>query len=422
MVFGWGKKKEETIPATQTMTISEIGSILSQQRHEKQKLAIQKTKPLFEQIQKELSSISTIISQLKSDDLKIDDIDARIRMHVVRSKAEVIETISREVQKHTPQISTYDDLLNASEVLSHTIKKIGDVLGKNSRVIHVFAKKYALQLKTHLEQITKNNLVITKLIGDVTGFESTASEIRNKVEKITQIDSEINQKTGHLGKLAELHEKYVSEIESTEKKISDIKSSPQFAEFLKDKQQMSLLVSQQEKLNKEIDDEFSKISRPLGKYVYVTSLEKPLKAILERLVENHSDAVSVQNKGAIVVVLESCMKAILSGTVSVKESDKSVSQITYLISHLDEFVAKKTGLESQISLLEQKLDAFGEKSLGELERVLGRTRSDKIDSESKMASLRTDLDSVSTQRQKLVEDVAHSLGALGGTKYEIRSA
>lgn len=426
MVFGWGKKKEEkkveqheeTKP--QTITLSQIESLLQQKKQLKQEVAFHQAAPLFNKIQNELSLLSKIASQLKSDDLKIDDIDKTLQVLVVRSKSEVIETISRESKKTIPNISSYDDVVFASEISGRILKKIGDVLGKNSRIIHVFAKKYTKDLKTHLEQITSYQDIISKQIEELSSFDSSASTIKTTTEKITQLYGELDEESSHLEKLKEFQKECVETIASTEQEISSLRSSPQYAEFLEYKKQIDHVRSQQYKLNKEIDDEFSKISRPLGKYVYVTSLDKPLKIILESLIANSSDTLSQENKGQVVTVLESCMKGILSGTVSVKETEKSVSQITHLISLLDDFIARKTKLQSQIKNLEEKLSIFDPKQFDDLDRQLERAKLDKEDANSKMKDLQAALDGDRTQRQKLIEQLQKSLKDLTGTKYTIQ--
>ena len=424
MVFGWGKKKddaaEQISTQSQAISLSEIESILQEKKHKKQKLAVQQTKPLFEQIQKEMGSIYKIISHLKSDDLKVDDIDKTLKVLVVRSKSEVIEIISKESQKTLPQISSYDDLLKASEISSHILKKIGDVLGKNSRVIHVFAKKYAQDLKTHLELITTHQSTISKQIHVISSFDSSALTIKNIAEKILQFNNEIVEKTQHIDKLKEFQNECVDTINLTEQKIVSMRSLPQFTKLLECQKQIKQVAVQQGGLNKEIDDEFSKISRALGKYVYVSSLEKPFKVILEKLIANHADTISSENKDAIVTVLESCMKGIMSGTVSVKETDKSVAQITNLISLLDDFIARKTALQSQSKGLQEKLGIFDSRQLEELERQLERAKLDKADTESKIKTLQADLDNDYNQRQNLIEDLQSSLEGASGTKYTIQ--
>ncbi|HXW01755.1 MAG TPA: hypothetical protein VD828_00075 [Candidatus Nitrosotenuis sp.] len=424
MVFGWGKKKdsapEQISKQDQMITLSEIESILQQKKHEKQNLAIRRTKPLFEQIQKEIELIGKIISQLKSDDLKVDDIDKTLKVLVVRSKSEVIEIISKESQKTLPQVLSYDDLVKASDVSSYILKKIGDVLGKHSRVIHVFAKKYAQDLKTHLELITTNQSAISKHIHDISSFDASSLTIRNTAEKILQLGNEIAEKTQHIDKLKEFQKECVDTINLTEQKVASMHSSSQFAKFLECQKQIKQVMAKQDDLNKEINDEFSKISRPLGKYVYVTSLEKPFKVILERLIVNHADTISSENKDAIVTVLESCMKGIMSGTVSVKETEKSVAQITHLISLLDDFIARKANLQSQHDDLQEKLGVFDSKQLEDLEKQLERAKLDSSDTESKVKTLEEDLDNDYKQRQKLIEDLQSSLEGASGIKYTIQ--
>lgn len=422
MVFGWGKKKQESteqIPKTtqQTITLSEIESILQEQKQTKQKQILQQTKPLFDKIQNELNLIAKIISQLKADDLKVDDIDKMLQVLVVRSKSEVIEIVSKESQKTIPPISSFDDVIKASEISSHALKKIGDVLGKHTRIIHVFAKKYAQDLKNHLGVITESQTTITKQIGNLSSFDYSASSIKTLAEKISNLKNTIDEKSRHIGKLEEFYNECISTIDSTEQKISSMRTSPQHTKFLEYQQQIRQVATQQENLNKEIDDEFSKVSRPLGKYVYVTSLEKQLKIILERLIANSSEVVSQENKDAIVTVLESCMKGIVSGTVSVKETDKSVAQVTHLISLLDDFIEKKGRLQSQRRDLEGKLAIFDPKQLDELKKHLERAKLDKDDTASKIKNLRTELESDKSQKQKLIEQLQDSMQNLTGTKY-----
>jgi chromosome segregation ATPase len=171
--------------------------------------------------------------------------------------------------------------------------------------------------------------------------------------------------------------------------------------------------SQEEKLDREIDDEFSKISRPLGKYVYVTSLDKSLKSILERLVERPSQIIATESKASIVTILESCMKGIVSGTVSVKETDKSVDHITHLMASLDAMISKKAAIQSQIQAVGKQALSFDRKHLDSLEKQLAKSKSDSQDAQAKIKNLQADLDQKSSQRQKMASDLESALARLG---------
>ena len=425
MVFGWGKKRQESAEqqtqknqSDRKIGLSEIESILLQQKELKQKKVVAQTVPLFSEIQKELNSIHGIISHLQNDDLKVDDIEKILRVLVVRSKAEVIDVISKESKKQLPQVTIYEDVVVTADLASHTLKKIGDVLGKNSRVIHVFAKKYANDLKTHLEIITKNHLTISKLVGDSSSLESSSSVIKEKAARVMAIHKEIDESSLHLDKLKKLQSSSESLIVSTQQKITDMRSSSQHAKLMECQEQIKQIMAQENKLNKEIDDEFSKISRPLGKYVYVASLEKPLKIILEKLVASPSSTI-LENKNSIVTVLESCMKAIMSGTVSVKETDKSVDHITHILSLLDGFISDKNNVQSRLQELQQSLGIFDLRQLEDLEKQLVKAKSDKDDSESKIKTLASELEQQAEQRQSLVLDLEGLLEKVSGTKYRV---
>jgi hypothetical protein len=424
MVFGWSKKSQENeqqtapSPSKQLIHIPEISQILDKQKEDKQKKVLEQTRTLFEDMKKELNAIYGIVDQLKSDDLKIDDIDNRLKILVTRSKAEVIDIISKESQKQLPQVKIYTDVLTASEIASHILKKIGDVLGKNSRVIHVFAKKYAQDLKAHLELVTKNYTMISKLIGQVSSLESSIAMINDKTGKIMSTTQSMADNTRHIAKLKESYGDAEVVASMTQQQISNVFSSPVFAKFLECQEKIKQVEAKENSLNKEIDEEFSKISRALGKYVYVTSLEKPLKTMLERLVEHPSEVI-MEDKNAIVRILESCMKGIMSGAVSVKETDKSVDYITHTLSLLDGFRAKKNELREQALELRKNLESFDISQIETLERRLAKAKSDKEDAKLKIANLESELKRQTEQKQNLVDELEHALEQITGKRYQV---
>ena len=420
MVFGWGKKKEETEKATlaQEIQISEIMHALEEHKKSRQDRAAQESKPRFETIKKEIQSIFRIINNLKDDDLNLDDVDNRIKVIAVRGKAEIVETITKEAKTTIPDVRNYESMLKCTEVCSHILKKIGDVLGKNSRIVHIFAKKYANDLKTHLELVTKDHHAISTMISEYTSLDTSSILLKEKTRKIQATRSEINENTSHLDKLRNSLSDLDQTINLTQQKIADLFESPEYKKFMQYREQINHLTYQENKLNKEIDDEFSKISRPLGKYVYVTSLEKPLKIILENLLQSPSNTIS-QNKEAIVTILESCMKGIMSGSVSVKETDKAVDNVTHIIGLLDDFISRKNNLRAQIEDLQKKLAIFDLNDLENLEKQLNKSKSEKEDTKAKIVKLEHDLKQQITQKNMLVADLEGTLERVLKIKYKI---
>ena len=178
MVFGFGKKKhEEKSPqGPASIRIEELDDILQTKKQDLRNKITTRSKPLFIEIEQELDSIYKIIDHLKEDTLKVEDIEKILQVIVIRAKNEVIEVISKESKKSIIKITNFEDVLKTAEESGHTLKKIGDVLGKHSRVIHVFAKKYADELKEHLGLVRENHLIITKMLADYSALESSQGD------------------------------------------------------------------------------------------------------------------------------------------------------------------------------------------------------------------------------------------------------
>ncbi len=415
MVFGFGKKKQEeqeTITPT-TIRIEQLDSILETKKKEMRNKILIQSKPLFSEIDQEFQAIYKIIGQLKEDTLKVEDIEKILQVIVVRAKNEVIDVISKESKKSISKIITFEDVTKNAEESGHTLKKIGDVLGKHSRVIHVFAKKYANELKEHLGLVSENHAIITKMLGDYSGLGSSQTLIRNYIFKLDDSSQEIKKIQDHITQLERSQQSLGHLSESTQKQIDKIRSSPEYAKFLEQNKKIDEIKSLAEKLDKKIDDEFSKVSRPLGKYVYVTSLDKSLKSILERLLQRPSAIIGSEPKESIVTILESCMKGIVSGSVSVKEADKSVDQITTLISELDELIEDKKTLGGKILEIEKNTLEFDRKSLELLEKQLLQCKTDTEDTMIKIKNLRNEIEQKSVQKQKSFSELKSSIQKLG---------
>jgi len=124
----------------------------------------------------------------------------------------------------------------------------------------------------------------------------------------------------------------ITTIDSDEKEIENIKNSSEYTEFLQINEKLESISSEKNKIRNEIELQLTKISRPLNKYVYVSSLDKPLKKLLANLIANPYDVLVDSNKQDIIQILESTRKGIQSGSVSVKDTDKSLLQIDEILS------------------------------------------------------------------------------------------
>ena len=345
MVFGWGKKESrqnvsDVALQKKQILLSDVQNIVSEIRSIQAKTIIVEAKTFRNKINSSCETILHIAIDLERDTLNVDDIDVHLKRLVERGKNEVISVIKRESTAQLPEINSFEDVKIFNDASNRMLKKIGDALGRQTRVIHIFAKKYAGKLKDDLKVMTDRNDEITAAITNYSKLETKIEQIFETMNKIEQskkliIDLDEQQK---------LTKKIIGDLVTTinrdEKEIKDIKNSGEYAKFLEINENLDSLSSEKNKIKNEIELQFTKISRPLNKYVYVSSLDKPQKKLLAILLENPYHILIDANKQDIVQILESTRRGVQSGSISVKNTDKSLSQIDETLSLLPGFIEK----------------------------------------------------------------------------------
>ena len=425
MVFGWGKKKSQKqepdiAPQKKQILLSDILNVANEIRSIRTKTIIAETKTFRNKIISSCETILHIANDLEHDTLKIDDIDIHLKRLVERGKKEVISAIKRESTVQLQEINSYEDVKIFNATANRMLKKIGDALGRQSRVIHIFAKKYASKLKDDLKVMTDGNDEITTIITNHSELETKIKQIFETMNKIEQSKKLITD----LGEQQKLNKKTMDDlvitIERDEKGIVDIKNSSEYAEFLEINEKLNSLSSEKNKIKNEIELQFTKISRPLNKYVYVSSLDKPQKKLLANLIENPYDVLIDSNRQDIVQILKSTRMGIQSGSVSVKDVEKSLLQIDEIHSLLPAFIEKISDFNISKSDIENKLLAFNNEQLRQKESALNTHQYDKSTLESKIRSVEKELTNTIEFIPKSIKSVESILNQISAVQYIIR--
>lgn len=425
MVFGWGKKKvtNETIESRvleKQVTLSEINDIIKENQVQRLKKITENAKSIKDVVELERKNIIQIISQLESDTLKVDDVDKHLKLLIERGKESVILGLRKETAVNLPSTEKYSDIVNLNIEIGQMLKRIGDILGVNTRVMHIFARKYADKLKEYLSEVATKKAGLQKLVDEHTKFESTVATILQMYDKIKGSQKEIEEKNKELSKIKEEIKNYDKMIQSIELGIQNSKSKSEYQEFLKIRKETDALALEEDKIKHEIDLQFSKISRPLGKYSYISSLEKPLKRIMEELIANPSKVLIQGNKDSIVEVLHAVIKAVVAGNVSVKDTTKAVQQIEETINRLDEFLKMKSDLSQKRDSFENRLGIFNIGELEEKEGELIKTRDKKRHAESVAKNLENAVNDVIMHIPQLGRDIEIKLKEISGTRITLK--
>ena len=188
MVFGWGKKKPQqheadTIPEIKQITLIGVPDVVKEIRSLRLKTVLAEVKTFRNKINSNCKIILNIATELEGDNLKVDDMDPHLTKMVKRGKNEVINVIKKETAVVFQEINSIEDVSSFNIKSTRLLKKIGDVLGRQSRVIHIFAKKYATKLKNDLKVITEENEEINTLVNNYSELENKAEQVFENLNK-----------------------------------------------------------------------------------------------------------------------------------------------------------------------------------------------------------------------------------------------
>ena len=422
MVFGWSKKKEEKkseeISSQKQIQLSDVSEIIRQILELRTLQILSDIKSIRDSTEPLIKELIMIGNTLEKDNLQVDEIDKHLRIIVVRGKQQVIDMIKKDAM-HLPNITSYDDAENASAILNQMLKKIGDVLGRQTRVIHIFAKKYAEKLKEILLQMNSNHVKIQQLLKNHDDSKLTSAEILESIKEIHGVENNLVKKEQRIAEIRSYVDSLDKKIISIEDLIKKIETSDEYEKFLDLKQILDEFTIKKNQIKHEIDSQFTKISRPLSRYEYASSMDKEQKHLLSQLIKDPFDVLLSKNKDSIILILENVRKGISSGSISVKDQEKSFSQITEteealdgFIKQVSDFVDKKQNIENQMGVLEPD-------ELSDLTRDLKNALSNKKDSELKIKTFQAEINEDHFSIKKLISEVEVKLRTFSNTVYAI---
>ena len=422
MVFGWGKKKEDTpveeVPKDREILLSDVPRIVTDLYELRTSQTVSEIKHLRNNTEPLINDLIKIGNVLDNDNLNIDDIDKHLAIIVVRGKKQVIDVIKKGVT-HLPEVSSINDAQKLHSSLNLILKKVGDVLGRQTRVIHIFAKKYANQLKENLEVMNRNHSEISRILKNFESTKSSVTEISNTLQQIKVLQTSQIEKTQKISDYSDESKKLQEKIISLSKSIEEIKFSDEYKKYLDLKIKLDLFVSQKTKIKNEISIQFTKISRPLGRYEYASSLDKEQKNILTKLVNDPFDALVPENKDSIIIILENVRKAISSGSISVKDVEKTLSQITETEEKLDELIKQVSEYFKKYQFIQNDMNSFKSNNLHSLENELTKNNSFRDDSESKIKTFQMEIHETDLKIPQLISEIEVQLRRFSNTRYTI---
>ena len=429
MVFGWGKKKniiennidEPEISRNSEITLVEVPKIIDDIESLRQKTLIAEIKSFRNKIDSDRKNLLTIANQLKHDDLKTDDMDNHLKIILNRAISEVSSTIQKEFQSSFAEIKSLNDVFEFEKKATKAIKKVVDVLRKHKTGIALFAKKYARKFKADLEVLDSYLQEIKNLTSNYKSNQEFLSIIRENLEKVSSTRNTISKQNKRRTELEILLEDEHSKLEKLSETESEFTSSSEYNEYVKTKSKIDDLEQEEKKLRYYIDDYFVKISRPLNKYVHISSLDKPLKIINEKLLVSPYDILTEVESSDIITILDAIEASISSGAISVKDTEKSIEQLKITKQTLPNLIKQKTDFYQNKSIYLENLKKFDSDGFNSCKSAIEKSKAEISNIESKKLSLKNQIGENNDLLSNIFSTLEINLKSASSISYKIIS-
>ena len=418
MVFGWGKKKappQEEVSVR--IRLDEAPGIADEVMAKRTRNMVTEAANKLHSTNKLIRELAKMRKDLERDDLNLDAVDKRVRPLAVRGKKMLVNALKSNAVEIKP-IRVPQDMSGSAGELEHRLKRLGNILGKQSRVIHLFAEKYATRLKQILEEVDGNRHSIMGIFYRHQNYENLANAVTNGIENVRGLEAAVRDNAEKRSEAEAEIQRLEVRAARLESDIADYRASAEHARLLGLRRRLQEAEDAKARLSSEIALQFTSISRPLGRYEWVSS-DKEQTALLRRAQKSPYEVMNRGEEESVAALLQNILKAVKSGSISVKDVGKAAEAMERAIGAVGGYVERVEGTEAELAKTRQMIRDAEPVRLREMEKELEEVRESKemaVRKASQTAAAMTlSIQSIPVE----IADVREALLQITGTKYEI---
>jgi hypothetical protein len=358
--FGLFKKKErKEDQATDFADVSfpEAGMITIQQSQELLQRIDQanlqsvgsRLAPIKESVSQSLKSIGQIARDMEHEKIKLEDLEQRYKSIVENSRKAIVTSLKRESALELELPQSINDAKKFREKFEAMMNRLGEVSGSHRKVLNTFMKRNANLMKDEFEGLQK-------LLSQTKSIMSEFDEKRVPVVKCGSILNTATQKVSSIRSADASMEATNDQILQVEKELQSMKadlegakSSPEFTKAAAVSQKIEESKRHEKELHAQTIELFSHVNRAFTKYSYGVSKEtearlgvmssEPWKLLYEDDLLPYSS------------LLSEVRKAIGSGSIQLKDSDR-------MVQYLDSILDSLPGHQNKARSIRAELDSI----------------------------------------------------------------
>lgn len=417
-MFGWGRKKQEE-PEPRVLGLGEVQKEIDGVLEAEAGRLVDRTRSLRDEVEGHMSEMVRVASEMEAEPLG-DDVDAKVAAVVRRGRKQVLDSIRKQAGHGVPRVSSVEEARAFGKSSSHTLEQIGDMLGKQTRVIHVFAKKHAARLKDILATYSEDAKSASELLRR---YEAAESDHRRAAELLLQIRSsksgakEARERAESLSAGAA---KLDSEAAAREESAARFRGSDKYKKYSRILAELESLKDRRKSTEISMGAVTGPISKAVSKYRYGSSLDKAQLALADAMLESPLEAFVQGNRADIAQILANTKKSVENGHMSVKDPAKTAQCLDEAAARLDGMISQASQYLDEKRRLESELESADVGEMRRDEAAAAKARSDADLARSRSAEAAAEAEALLAKGPELVSELASAVSRLFGSACRVR--
>jgi uncharacterized protein YukE len=399
---------------TNSLTVSEAHELLQHIESERLKSLASKLSPIKESVVKSLGSIDRIVNNLERDDIKLEEV--RFKSIVENSKRTVVSSLRREASSNLPMLESMHEVKKFKEKLESIIDRIGEVSSSHSRVMNVFMKKYAGKLKGEFETLSS---LLEKIKSVTSEFEEENTVIAECIGLLNILSQKIESAKAKEDKIESICRQAGTlkhDRDQLENQLISLESSNQFKESYRNLEEIDATEKEVQEFHREILDLYSHVSRAFTRYSY--GMTKDTLARLRVLTEEPWKIFA--DVSAYNSLLFEIQKAVNSGKIRLKDTEKIVYYMDIIINSLPEHQRREKRINRKLHVLHENKDLVVAKKSVELKCEMGNCDNQLEELEKLLDQLKQEVRENNSEREHMIGQIEGYLSQITGKKYSLK--
>ena len=305
---------------------------------------------------------------MENEKVKVED--EKFKPSVESSRRILVSSLKKENSSNFPIPTSSAEARKFQERLKALMERFGDVSGSHSKLLTTFMKKHTGKIKGEFDTISSLEKRTNKIIDSFEEDRRPVTDCIAVLNKTSILADLIKQQEIDLQRLKAEISRLGAEDQNITKRLSGLEMSSNFETTAKIVEEIKLVQEEEQEFHRNLNEHFGHVSRALTKYSYGMSkatssklqvlIDTPWK-IFQPVNEQNEEPSHQQQQSSHKYGLESyksllieVQKAVSSGKITLKDSDKTIKYFELIIESLPGFQKRSEMIAVKLQSLSRK--------------------------------------------------------------------